>query len=82
MDLFIDASKLSDVKDYISSINVTVHPYDGIKDFIASMPQQKVTIDPKNCNMMLYNALKEAKHQVLSSDRNIVELMKANKNLT
>lgn len=57
-----------------------MHSYDAIKPFIAGMDKAKVMIDPTKCNIMLYNALKEAGQNVQLSDHNIIQLMKAKKN--
>ena len=81
VDLFIDATKLENVADYIKSIRANVHSYDSIKTFIASVEKgTKVTVDPANCNVMLNNALKEAGLEVKCSGTNLVEHLKARKN--
>jgi Xaa-Pro aminopeptidase len=71
VDLFVDATKLSEVEDYMKSIKVNVLPYESIKEFIAGMEKRTVTIDPSNCNVMLHNALKAAGHTVKMSACNV-----------
>lgn len=80
--LFIDKNKLShDILQSFEKINVNIHPYNDIYDFVKSLdPGQKILLDPGKLNYALYQNIPSDALRVESPNPSI--LMKAVKNET
>ena len=63
VDLFIDETKISDdeIKEYLTSINVTVYAYtaieEKIKEYGASLEDKWIVFDKGQTNYYLFNVL-------------------------
>ena len=78
VDLFIDESKVSDdeIKEYLTSINVTIHAYTAIEEKIKEYGQalqtpeeRRMVFDKGQANYLLFKVLKESGFEFVDGDR-------------
>lgn len=54
--LFVDSEKLNDENSaYLQAMNIEQMPYNGVFDFVASLRDKVISIDPGKLNYTLYN---------------------------
>jgi len=78
--LYISAGKVSDLKDYLESVNVTVVPYEQIAEDLVNFAESdlKIGADVDQLNAELHRHIKD----VIVEKSSIVETIKAAKNTT
>lgn len=76
--LFVDDSKIADVKDYLQSIQVSIKPYDVLAGYLHALAdtKTKIAFDTKKANAALHKIVKDSMFEV----SNVVASIKCEKN--
>ncbi len=76
--LFIDESKIINVKNYLSKLNITIKPYNYIYEYLKNLNDVNIFLKPSILNYSIFKNCKNL--NIVNSDTNISEDLKASKN--